>query len=195
MALPFHAPASLDPSFTISRPLTEADINGMARLYYDSFMETKKTIVSFVRWGIPIGYETTFDEWTGNDSAPGGLGGVVRPSTAKLPRGADPALFKSFFTMISRMSEKWYTKEMLAPKYHRRGAAKALMEPILAIADSVSLPCYLESTPTARPLYEKFGFQTVDVHDFDVSVLAGGRMEGTTSTFIMIREPRPSHGM
>jgi predicted acetyltransferase len=55
------------------------------------------------------------------------------------------------------------------PKYHRRGAAKALITPMLALADARGLTTYVEATPTGRPLYEKLGFRQVDSIDIDLT--------------------------
>ena len=36
-------------------------------------------------------------------------------------------------------------------------------------ADTAQLPCFLESSPMARPLYEKKGFKTLEVATFDLA--------------------------
>lgn len=72
------------------------------------------------------------------------------------------------------------------PKYHRRGAAKALLLPMLAISDAEGLQVYLEGTPTGKPIYEALGFREVDTLDFDLGEL------GTYTLSIMIREPKVS---
>ncbi|KAK5628705.1 hypothetical protein RRF57_004420 [Xylaria bambusicola] len=77
-----------------------------------------------------------------------------------------------------------------SPKYHRRGAAKALLTPMLAMADTAGLQCYLEATPGGRPVYEKLGFRTVEVKEFDIGALTSGRMKGLYELSIMIREPQ-----
>ncbi|KAI1194667.1 hypothetical protein F5X97DRAFT_310315 [Nemania serpens] len=126
----------------------------------------------------------------------------IAPAAAKTmpaPRGADPELCQYFFTELARLSKKWNATEMLglsllctSPKYYRRGAAKALLVPMLAIADASGLQSYLEATPAGRPVYEKLGFKTVEVKEFNGEVLTGGRVKGDTNLYIMIREPQPS---
>jgi hypothetical protein len=63
---------------------------------------------------------------------------------------------------------------------------------MLAIADAVGLRSYLEATPTGRPIYEKLGYRTVEVREFDLTALTGGRSNGIYRLSIMIRDPQPS---
>ncbi|KAI1112295.1 hypothetical protein F5Y14DRAFT_273366 [Nemania sp. NC0429] len=178
-------------------------------------------VVSFARWDIPKGYEAKFGEWVGGDDGDvsrvvvgdGNEDGAGKPAattapveeitpaaakTVSAPRGADPELCQFFFTELARLSKKWNATEMLglsllctSPKYYRRGAAKALLLPMLAIADDEGLRCYLEATPAGRPVYEKLGFETVEVKEFDSGALTGGRVvNADLSLYIMIREPR-----
>ncbi|KAI1820426.1 hypothetical protein F4861DRAFT_61688 [Xylaria intraflava] len=248
MALPFSVPASLDASFTMSRP-TEADIDRLAQVYYDSFstdplntywwpsdrdamfewlharirrkmtdpsvrhfqvLSDQNEVVAFARWDIPKGHEATFGKWIGINGGPDRSGGVPdeaatpaeTPAPAaipELPRGVDPSLCESFFSILPIMAAKWNAAQMLdlsllctSPKYYRRGAAKALLTPMLAIADAAGLRSYVEATPSGRPLYEKLGFRTVDVNDVDVTALTKGKIEGIISIAFMIREPQSS---
>ena len=55
------------------------------------------------------------------------------------------------------------------PSYQHHGAGTMLLEDILAEADEAGVECYLEATDTAKPLYEKHGFQTVNELRFDPS--------------------------
>ncbi|KAI8624820.1 hypothetical protein F5Y19DRAFT_283182 [Xylariaceae sp. FL1651] len=188
----------------------------------DSSSPGQREIVAWARWDIPNGYEDRFGEWVGEEHAVDvsrimkdekesekGAGQPVTaapieeatPSTAKTidyPRGADPALCRDFFALLSTLSEKWNAKEMLglsllctSPKYQRRGAAKALLLPMLEIADAVGLRTYLEATPGGRPIYEKLGFRTVELKEFDLTALTRGRLSGIYKLSIMIREPQP----
>ncbi|KAI1303247.1 acyl-CoA N-acyltransferase [Xylaria venustula] len=173
-------------------------------------------IVSFARWDIPKGYEARFGEWVGDDDAldvsrvvaehgadePATVVPVeeTEPIAAKTmagPRGSDPELCQTFFSVLSTLSKKWNAEQMLglsllctSPKYHRRGAAKALLAPMLAIADAAGLRTYLEATPGGRPVYEKLGFRTVEVKEFDIEALTSGRIKGSYKLSIMIREPQ-----
>ncbi|KAI1425641.1 acyl-CoA N-acyltransferase [Xylaria sp. FL1777] len=246
MALPFLPPATLDSSFTVSRP-SAADIDALAEVYYDSFMtdpgntywwssdreamfewlrdrirnkmadrnvrhfhvvdqSEREVVVAFARWDIPKGYEAHFGEWVGSDDALDVSRLVAEdgadPAAAKtmaVPRGSDPELCQGLFAVLSSASKKWDAESMLglsllctSPRYHRRGAAKALLAPMLAIADAVGLRTYLEATPGGRPIYEKLGFRTVEVKEFDLDVLTGGKMKDCYKLSIMIREPQAS---
>ncbi|KAI0973950.1 acyl-CoA N-acyltransferase [Xylaria arbuscula] len=173
-------------------------------------------VVSFARWDIPKGYETRFGEWVGGDDAldvsrvvaehgtdePATVAPVeeAEPTAVKTmagPRGSDQELCQSFFSVLSTLSKKWNAEQMLglsllctSPKYHRRGAAKALLAPMLAIADAAGLRTYLEATPGGRPVYEKLGFRTVEVKEFNIDALTSGRIKGSYKLSIMIREPQ-----
>lgn len=112
-----------------------------------------------------------------------------------IPRGADPELCRGFFDGLSRMSDKWMTDDMLglsliatSTKYFKRGAAKALIIPMLDIADAQGHRTYLEATPAGKPIYEKFGFQEVDTLEFNLDELTKD-YHGVYKLSIMIREP------
>jgi hypothetical protein len=52
-------------------------------------------------------------------------------------------------------------------------------------ADELGLPTYLEATSEGKPLYERFGFQTVHVTTFELSRYGGS---GTEVSTVMIRQ-------
>ncbi|KAI0207035.1 hypothetical protein F4808DRAFT_19304 [Astrocystis sublimbata] len=255
MALPFPVPASLDASFTMSRP-TEADINAMADIYYDSFspdpgftywwsedregmfawlharirrkmsdrsvrhfmiVDDQSEVVAFARWDIPKGYEAAFGEWVGIDDnvaldvSQGASGeedtvptapteAMMAPAPTKdtsTPAGSNSEQCEAFFAKLAVLSKKWDAERMLdlsllctAPKYHRRGAGRALLVPVLAIADAVGLRTYVEATPAGRPLYEKLGFREVENIALNAAAATAGRVKGTSVLSIMIREPQ-----
>ncbi|KAI0870240.1 hypothetical protein GGS24DRAFT_493153 [Hypoxylon argillaceum] len=173
-------------------------------------------VVAFARWDIPKGYEAMFGAL--DDISPVVLDASQDHDTAEpaativpveeeaeavkaiaTPRGADPELCLFFFNKLAGLSKKWNADQMLglsllctSPKYYRRGAAKALLVPMLAIADAAGLRSYLEATPAGRPVYEKLGFRVVEVQRFDPDAFTGGRVKGLTTLSIMIREPQPS---
>ncbi|KAI0423959.1 hypothetical protein F5Y09DRAFT_354214 [Xylaria sp. FL1042] len=175
-----------------------------------------RTVVAFARWDIPKGYETQFGEWADGDDALD-VSRVVAEDSAEStvtaapveetepaavrtiagPRGADPELCRRFFAILSTLSKKWKAEQMLglsllctSPAYYRRGAAKTLLTPMLALADAAGLRSYLEATPAGRPIYEKLGFRTVEAEEFDLDALTGGEMKGCYKLSIMIREPQ-----
>ncbi|RYP73039.1 hypothetical protein DL769_004314 [Monosporascus sp. CRB-8-3] len=121
---------------------------------------------------------------------------ATAPAVTDYPEGADPELCRGFFGALDGMAKKWNAKSMLdlsvlctSPKYFKRGAAKALLTPMLEIADAEGLRTSLEATPTGKPLYEKLGFREVDVLKFDLSQLTKD-MDGIFEITIMIREPK-----
>lgn len=79
-----------------------------------------------------------------------------------------------------------------SPKYFRRGAGRALLVPMLELADAQGLKAYLEATAAGRPLYEKLGFKQVDTLVFEDSKPALG-LDKPVEVYIMIREPKPKN--
>ncbi|KAI0597284.1 hypothetical protein F4775DRAFT_257131 [Biscogniauxia sp. FL1348] len=174
-------------------------------------------LVAWSRWAIPEGHDACFGphvDGQGDEIMGGGSrevdslaeNGDATPVTSAPieaaaaaaydhPEGGNPEFCREFFDAILKMSDKWEAKKMLglsllctAPKYHRRGAAKALLLPMLGIADAAGLRTYLEATPTGRHVYERLGFRTVDEIEFDLST----RIEGYETPYklsIMVREP------
>ncbi|RMZ73901.1 acyl- N-acyltransferase [Pyrenophora seminiperda CCB06] len=55
------------------------------------------------------------------------------------------------------------------PDHQRRGAGAMLIEWGTQRADVAQLPCFLESSPRGKPLYEKMGFEVAEVVTFDLS--------------------------
>ncbi|OAQ95755.1 hypothetical protein LLEC1_07330 [Akanthomyces lecanii] len=73
------------------------------------------------------------------------------------------------------------------PAHQRRGAASMLLQHFADVADKHGLESYLESTDEGRPLYEKFGYETVEVMVTDFSKWGGpDRFE----TCLMLRKPK-----
>ncbi|KAI0881644.1 acyl-CoA N-acyltransferase [Annulohypoxylon maeteangense] len=154
-------------------------------------------MVAFTRWDIPEGHETAFGAWEEDLPANSATPSAITPPMIDIPEGAQPELCLEFFNALSVMSEKQNAKEMLglsllctSPNYHRRGAAKAMMLPMLALADTRGLKAYLEATPDGKPIYEKLGFREIDQLNFDLEKLTG-TFEGIYKISIMVREPKP----
>ncbi|KAF3004474.1 hypothetical protein E8E14_005430 [Neopestalotiopsis sp. 37M] len=115
-----------------------------------------------------------------------------------VPEGADPFLASNFFSALKKASDQWYKSDMLGlslictdPNYHRRGAAKALIVPMLELADSHGITAYLEATPAGKPVYEKLGFRQVDSLEFNLEELTKGNLDGWYRLSIMTRAPQP----
>ncbi|OTA88316.1 hypothetical protein M434DRAFT_80432 [Hypoxylon sp. CO27-5] len=166
-------------------------------------------LVAFARWDIPEGYGSAFggavaagegvrDEKQGGENftvttAPAE---AIAPHIMDHPEGARPELCQLFFNALSDMSKKQNAKAMLglsllctSPKYFGKGAAKALLSPMLAIADNHGLKTYVEATPNGKPLYEKLGFRKVDELTFDLKKLTD-KFEDIYKISIMVREPK-----
>lgn len=126
-----------------------------------------------------------------------GAAGAAAPLTVGIPEGAEPAVVQHFFQAIVDASKKWNSSNSMlglsllctSPKYFKRGAAKALLLPMLAIADAEGLRTYLEATEGGKPVYEKLGFRQVDTLRFDTAGAVEGRTE-PVEVSIMIREPK-----
>jgi hypothetical protein len=74
------------------------------------------------------------------------------------------------------------------PAHHGKGAASLQLEWGIGIADKHGLVSWVESSPVAKPLYERFGFIEQDTVESQVVESAGG---GTFVHTMMMREPRP----
>jgi GNAT superfamily N-acetyltransferase len=53
------------------------------------------------------------------------------------------------------------------PNYQRRGIASDLLKWGFEKSEELGLPIYLEATAEGRPVYERYGFETVKVQGFD----------------------------
>ncbi|KAL2783854.1 hypothetical protein BJX66DRAFT_110874 [Aspergillus keveii] len=53
------------------------------------------------------------------------------------------------------------------PNYQRRGIASDLLKWGFEKSEELGLPLYLEATAEGRPVYERYGFETVKVQGFD----------------------------
>lgn len=72
------------------------------------------------------------------------------------------------------------------PKHQHHGAGTMLLEDILAEADDEGVEVYLEATDTAKPLYEKHGFEAITELRFDPAEY-GIKGLGTERQTVMVR--------
>ena len=72
------------------------------------------------------------------------------------------------------------------PRWQHHGAGTMLLEHILAHADRLGVPVYLEATDTARPLYRKHGFEPVAELRFDPAEYGVGGL-GVERQTVMVR--------
>ena len=75
------------------------------------------------------------------------------------------------------------------PNHERKGAASQLIKWGCEKADRAQLPCYVDSSPTARALYTRFGFEVVGELDVDLDQFEGGQGCGLQRWYVMRREP------
>ena len=76
-----------------------------------------------------------------------------------------------------------------APEHQHNGAGTMLLKAVLAEADEIGVPVYLEGTDTAKAFYKKHGFETVTDLNFDPSDY-GVEGLGTEHQTAMVRAAR-----
>lgn len=103
------------------------------------------------------------------------------------PRNGDQELAREFFGELHAKHgevmggrEHWYL-ELVATRtgYQRKGLGEKLVGWGIQKAAEDRLECYLDSTPGARGLYERLGFNTVATTSF---------LDGTYIQYFMVRE-------
>lgn len=72
------------------------------------------------------------------------------------------------------------------PAFQGRGAGGKLIEWGTKIADKLGLPAYLEASPKGHSVYQRHGFEDLEVFDLDLSKYGG---TGIYKEPIMLREP------
>lgn len=97
--------------------------------------------------------------------------------------------FMSFGTNLERAHPRerhWYLVALgVRPDAQRMGLGTRLLEPMLDLADSDAVPCYLESSNRANVgYYRRFGFEVIDA---EVHLVPDG-----PTHVVMRRRPRPS---
>ncbi|GAA5878895.1 hypothetical protein JCM3774_004363 [Rhodotorula dairenensis] len=92
--------------------------------------------------------DTTLEVAAAEDGAPADSASQDRPEPTP---GTNLERLNELVTMLQGLLEQY-------KKYDRGGAGSALLEDLLAQVDAADLPCYLESTLLAEPLYRRFGF-------------------------------------
>ncbi|SPO06094.1 uncharacterized protein DNG_08783 [Cephalotrichum gorgonifer] len=132
---------------------------------------TPPTVVGFAKWSAPQREDSRAEH-------------EYFPS---YPPEGDVELATEFFDGIARkrkeiMGErKYWHLHMLAvrPDYQGRGAAGPLIKWGAERADEDGLPCYLDASPMAKAIYERYGFKVADT-----LVFGGGELVET----MMVRE-------
>lgn len=80
------------------------------------------------------------------------------------------------------------------PKHQHNGAGTMLLEEILAEVDDAGVEVYLEATDTAKPLYEKHGFEAITELRF-VPADYGVKSLGVERQTVMVRGALGSNGV
>lgn len=91
------------------------------------------------------------------------------------PPGINVPMAEEFFAEVGRIRKEqmglqaYVLLDMLAtlPEHHRRGIGAMHLRWGSEIADELGIPCYLESSPMGRPLYERMGYEVVEDLPFD----------------------------
>lgn len=73
-----------------------------------------------------------------------------------------------------------------APAHQHKGAGTMLLLEILAEADDAGVPVYLEATDTAKPLYERHGFEAITELRFEPAAY-GVKGLGRERQTVMVR--------
>ncbi|KAL6402103.1 hypothetical protein AUP68_14568 [Ilyonectria robusta] len=143
---------------------------------------------------------TTRSEGDGEDQVVG-YAKWVRPGTPiEMPPPADawpqdgnPALAVEFFGKLTAthkhmMDDRphWYLSLIgVRKEWMGKGAASPLMRWGVERADEDGLPCFLEATPNAKGMYEKYGFRVVGQQEFESP-------SGRVLDFYMLRDATTS---
>ncbi|KAF2094085.1 hypothetical protein NA57DRAFT_18783, partial [Rhizodiscina lignyota] len=97
------------------------------------------------------------------------------------PEGANVEAWSDLFSWLEEARTKylggktcWFLSILIAdPANGRRGAGSALLHWGNERADKDKLPIFLEASPMARPLYERFGYEIIEEREFDLSKYGG----------------------
>ena len=121
---------------------------------------TPPTIIAFAKWTSPRAAGTPAPPPRTEEQVMG------RP----WPEAADLGLARAFLWGMERKRREimgegrfWFLHILaVRPADQRRGAGGMLVRWGVERADAEGLPCYVDSTPVAVPVYERHGFRVVD---------------------------------
>jgi predicted N-acetyltransferase YhbS len=54
------------------------------------------------------------------------------------------------------------------PNYERKGLSRALVEPVLAVAQAEGVPVWVDSSEVGKGFYEKLGFMAFEPYELDM---------------------------
>ena len=144
-----------------------------AHFFVVTSSESPGTIVAFAKWLSP---DAPIED---------------APPAEIWPKDGNPALADTFFTALTEAHQRimgktphWYLELIAVGKeWMGKGAARTLIKWGLDRADADGLPCFLEATPNARPVYEKYRFRVVGEDEFESS-------EGKILEYYMLRDSK-----
>jgi len=110
--------------------------------------------------------------WLTPESPPMSRETAGRAGMAELPQKMGPEAFQRLMVMKSHFDElrrrdapepHWYLWVLgVDPPRQGQGVGSALLQPVLAQADTAGLPCYVETDkPINVPFYQRHGFEVV----------------------------------
>ncbi|KAK5171922.1 uncharacterized protein LTR77_003559 [Saxophila tyrrhenica] len=96
-------------------------------------------------------------------------------SPADIGHEGEPKMNRDWFALNERLRREYIGTQkhcyigMLAtePRHQHNGAGTLLLEQVLAEADDAGVETYLEATDTAKPFYERHGFEIITELRFD----------------------------
>ncbi|KAH6678326.1 acyl-CoA N-acyltransferase [Halenospora varia] len=111
------------------------------------------------------------------------------------PLGANLAICLAKFGGIDAARSKHCSAETdyaiqllyVSPEYQRKGLASMLLRYGLEMADREGKRAYIEATAKGKVVYERLGFEVVDLVEVDLKEWGG---EGVERNWIMVREPK-----
>ncbi|KAH6654660.1 hypothetical protein BKA67DRAFT_535971 [Truncatella angustata] len=91
------------------------------------------------------------------------------------PEGATRDALELVIQQEEEMHQKYGVEELILlallctdPAFERRGLARALVEPMLAVAEAEGVPVWVEGSPKGAGFYEKMGFETIETTEIDL---------------------------
>lgn len=121
---------------------------------------TPPTVVGFAKWSCPRPEGTPAPAPRTEEQVMG----------REWPPGADLELARAFLWGMEKKRREvmgdrrfWFLHILVVrPEYQGRGAGRLMIRWGIDRADAEGLPCYVDSTPVAKAVYKRYGFEEVD---------------------------------
>lgn len=116
-----------------------------------------ETVIAFAKWNAPLPSDT-----------------VYPPLPDNWPRDGSPEEARAFFEKLAKKHEvimdkrpHWYLEIIGTKKaYQGKGAGGMLIRWGTEKADRDGVECYLDASPMGAPIYERYGFKTLETINF-----------------------------